>query len=79
MLLNAEKIFDMNDDFYVEPSDPERVEEFHRKHIMPAGDAVDSEYGYVIGRHQRAAFVEGFRAAVQLLMDCARQSGDNKQ
>lgn len=71
MLLNAEKIFDGNaDEFYAAVGEPKCAEDFHRKHIIPAGDAADAEYGYVIGQYQRSSFVVGFRAATQLFMGC---------
>jgi len=70
-MLDAGKVFDGRaDDFYLAMGTPKCAESFRKKYIVPAGDVVDAEFGYLIGRYQREGFVTGFRAAVQLLMGC---------
>ena len=66
-----------------EAGTPISSEVFHEKYITPAykrshaeGFAMESAYGKVITDYQSDGFIVGFRAAVQLMIDCVPKEAE---
>ena len=86
MLLNAEKIFDANAvEFSAAMGTPEDAAAFNEKYIQPAiaentkkGIGMDCAFWLAGGSYQRSGFIAGFKAAVQLLLDCSTAGNTTK-
>jgi len=77
-MFDVKKVFDSNHScFSLEAGTPTSSKVFRKKYIDPAfernhneGFEIESAYGKVIVDYQRDSFIVGFKAAVQLMLDC---------
>jgi len=78
MILSAGNIFDSNAVAISEAmGTPESVESFRGEYITPtfekdshAGQAIEAAFMTACCDYQRGGFIQGFKAAVQLLSEC---------
>ena len=78
MLLDAGMIFDRNEAaFSAAMGTPESVEHFREQYITPTleassqdGQEIQAAFWDAVCDYQREGFITGFKAAVQLLMNC---------